>query len=104
MLLNTETVNIKANLEFAIPLKIKNTYKNFKPIANTSSYRVFEAESCYTNEKHNTRVLDRSKEFVNQEYNLTATLFVQELLYLQSRYPSSILTNAFAIVDSKIDQ
>ena len=32
----------------------------------------------------------------NQEYDLTATLFVQELLY----HPSSILTNTFEISDN----
>ena len=51
---------------------------------------MFETEDCDSKEKHSIRVLNRSKEFVKKEYDLTATLFVKELLYLQSKYPGSI--------------
>ena len=61
---------------------------------------MFEAEARDSNEKHNIRVLYRSKEFISKEYDLAATLFVKELLYLQSRYPGSVFTNTFEISDN----
>lgn len=83
--------------KFALPPKIKSTYKNFKFLSETSTYKVYEAESCYTDEKHTVRILDRSKEFVTKEFGLTATLFVKELLHLQNRCPGSVITNTFEI-------
>ena len=79
--------------------KLKLAYQAFKLVAESSTYKIFEAEACDSNEKHRIRVLDRSKQFVKKEYDLMATLFVKELLYLQSRYPGSILTNTFEISD-----
>ena len=58
---------------------------------------MFETEACESKEKQKIRVLDRSKDFVKKEYGHSATLFVQELLYLQSRYPGFILANTFEI-------
>ena len=84
---------------FSIPPNLKLAYQAFKLVAETSTYQIFEAEACNSKEKHRIRVLDRSKQYVKKEYDLTATLFVKELLYLQSRYPGSILTNTFEISD-----
>ena len=58
---------------------------------------MLDTEACDSKEKHRIRVLDRSKEFVKKEYGLSTTLFVQDLLYLQSTYSGSILTNIFEI-------
>ena len=85
---------------FPIPPKLKGTYTNFHMRVKTSFYQVFEAEACDSNEKHNIRVLYRSKEFISKEHDLAATLFVKELLYLQSRYPGSVFTNTFEISDN----
>ena len=90
---------IDVYFRFSIPPKLKLTYQAFRLVAETSAYKVFEAETCDSKEKHKIRALDRSKAFVNQEYDLIATLFVKELLYLQSRYPDSVLTNTFEISD-----
>ena len=85
--------------QFPIPPKLKRAYQAFKLVAETSTYKIIEADAGDSKEKHRIRVLDRSKEFVNKKYDLTATLFVKELLHLQSRYPGSILTNTFEISD-----
>mgnify|MGYP000868791193 CR=1 FL=1 len=90
---------IDVYFRFSIPPKLKLTYQAFRLVAETSAYKVFEAETCDSKEKRRIRALDRSKAFVNQEYDLTATLFVKELFYLQSRYPGSVLTNTFEISD-----
>ena len=97
MLSQDETVNLEVNLKFVIPLKLRSIYKNFELIPKTSSYRVFDTEACDSKEKHRIRVLDRPKEFVKKECDLSATPFVQDLHYLQSRYPGSILINTFEI-------
>ena len=85
------------NKRFAISPRFESIYKNLKLLSETSSYKVFEGETHHSNEKHTIRVLDRSTMFINKEYNMAATLFVQELLHLQHRYPCSIITNSFDI-------
>ena len=67
MLSQNGTVNFEVNLEFAIPLKLRSTYKNFEFRAKASSYRVFEAEACDSKEKHRIRVFDRSPEFLKKD-------------------------------------
>ena len=88
-----------ASFQTSIPPKLKLAYQAFKLVAGTSTYKIFEAEACDSKEKHRIRVLDRSKDVGNKEYNLTATLFVKELLQLQSIYPGSILADTFEISD-----
>lgn len=90
----------KVERVFAIPPKIKTTYKNFALLRETSSYKMYEAESCDSNEKHTIRVLDHSKKSESTYCNLAASLFVQELLHLQQKYPGSIFTNTFEISDN----
>ena len=85
--------------KFEAPVKLQATYTNFKLFKETSSYNVFEANAYDSGEKHLIRILDRSKEFVNNAYSRTATLFVQELLHLQYRCPGSVLTHTFEISD-----
>ena len=50
MLSQNGTVNFEVNLEFAIPLKLRSTYKNFEFRAKASYFRVFEAEACDSKE------------------------------------------------------
>ena len=92
--------NFKQNQEFVVPPKMKLTYHNFKLFEETSCYKVFEAEAQDTHEKHSIRILDRTKEYVNQNYAHAATLFVQELLHLQYRCPGSVLTKTFEISEN----
>lgn len=86
--------------KFTFPSKLEFAYKNFKPLAEAFSYRVFEAEARISHEKHVIRILDRTKEYVNKNYALAATLFVQELLRLQYRYPGSVLINTFEVSEN----
>ena len=87
----------QAENKFSVPPKIKFNYENLKFVTETSTYRVYEAETRDFNTKHSIRILDRTKEFVKHHFDLAATLFVQELLWLQSRYPGSVFTNTFEI-------
>ena len=91
MLWQDETVNLEVNLELVIPLTLRSDYNNFELIPTTSSCRVFDTETSDSKEKHRIRFI---KEFVKKECGLSATPFVQDL---QSRFPGSILANAFEI-------
>ena len=82
---------------FIVPPIIKLTYQNFKLIAETSSYRVFEAEDRVSHEKHAVRILDRTKEFVKKHFDHALTLFIQELLRLQYLHPGSVLLKTLEI-------
>jgi len=88
------------NQKFSIPPKLKFTYGDFKPISETSSYKVFEAKPRNSTQKHMIRILDNTKEFVNKNYDNVATLFIQELLRLQYVQPDSILINTFEISEN----
>src|SRR5690349_10868539 len=85
--------------KFVVPPKLKFLYENFELTAETSTYRVFEAKARTSQEKHTIRILDCTKELVKSNFNQTATLFVQELLWLQYRNPGSALINTFEISD-----
>src|SRR5690606_26368843 len=69
----------------------------FKFVAETSTYRVFNARARASREWHTVRVLDCTKYYAKANDDHAATLFVQELLWLQQRYPGSVFTNTFEI-------
>ena len=83
--------------KFSIPPKLKFTYEDFIPIAETSSYRIYEAKPRGSPQKHIIRILDKTKEFVKRNHDLAATLFIQELLRLQYLYPGSVLLHTLEI-------
>ena len=57
---NPEKVDV--DFRFSIPRKLKFEYQAFKLVAETSTYKIFEAEARDSKEKHRIRVLDRSKQ------------------------------------------
>ena len=83
--------------QFTIPPKTKLLYEDFKLVAETSTYRVFNARARASREWHTVRVLDCTTEYATVNGDHAATLFVQELLWLQQRYPGSVFTNTFEI-------
>ena len=89
--------NIVKQEQFTIPPKTKLFYEDFKLVAETSTYRVFNARARASSEWHTVRVLDCKKEYVEANNDHAATLFVQELLWLQQSYPGSVFTDTFEI-------
>ena len=83
------------NPEFKIPPKLKLAYTDFKLIQQAATYRLFEAKLRNSDIIHTIRVLDPTTEFVSANYDLAATLFIQELLRLQSIHPEAVLINSF---------
>lgn len=91
MLINTD------ENKFSVPPKTAFAYQNFKPISETASYRIFNAETKKTHEKHLIKILDPTKDLVAYSFDLAATLFIQELFHLQNRCPGSVLFNTLEI-------
>ena len=89
--------NEKEDKQFIIPPKTKLLYEDFKLVAETSTYRAFNARARASREWHTVRVLDCTKEYAKANNDHAATLFVQELLWLQQSYPGSVFTNTFEI-------
>mgnify|MGYP000985300979 CR=1 FL=1 len=92
--------NEKEDKKFAIPPKAKLLYEDFKLVAETSTYRVFNARARASREWHTIRVLDCTTEYAKANGDHAATLFVQELLWLQQRYAGSVFTNTFEISEN----
>lgn len=83
--------------EFIVPPKLALAYTNIKLISETASYKVFEAETQNTLEKHLIRILNPNKDFVANNFDHVVTLFLQELFHLQNRFPGSVLINTLEI-------
>ena len=83
--------------KFSVPPKTGFLYENFNQTAETASYRVFEAETQNTHERHSIRILDPTKDLVANNFDLAATLFIQELFHLHTRSPGSVLINTIEI-------
>ena len=92
--------NEKEDKQFTILPKTKLLYEDFKLVAETSTYRVFNARARASGEWHSIRVLDCSKDDMKAKFDHATTLFVQELLWLQQRYPGSVFTNTFEISEN----
>ena len=82
---------------FEIPPKLRLAYTDFKFIQQTVSYRLYEAKSRNSDTIHTIRVLDPTTQFVSDNHDLAATLFIQELLRLHYVQPEAVLTNTFEI-------
>lgn len=101
MLNRTETTV----LQELIPPKLKSSYTNIMFISQTINYVVFEAKSASTNQIHNIRALDINNQFVRDNYNSSATLFIQELIRLciiQAHPGTSIPIETFEICGNKM--
>ena len=83
------------NQGFKIPPKLKLAYIDFKLIQQAATYRLYEAKPRISDMVHTIRVLDPTTEFVSANYDLAATLFIQEMLRLQSMHPEAVLINSF---------
>lgn len=70
----------------SIPPKIKQAYSDLQLVATTSYYKVFEATNRSTYQRHTIRVLDTESEFYLKDRNFASTLFIQELLYIATRF------------------
>lgn len=90
------------DLSKLITPNIKKLYSDFKVTFQSSYFLTFEAKSLTTEKTHTIRALDTSSPFVKENYHTAATLFVQELLYLASTYPNTILIKTFEIDNEKI--
>ena len=83
--------------KFEIPPKLRLDYFDFKLIQQTTSYGLFEAKCRNSDALHMIRVLDPTVEFVSNNYDFAATLFIQELLRLHSLIPDAVFINTFEI-------
>ena len=88
------------DLPVKIPPNLKLLYTNFKLVTKTSYYYVLEATSRKSFELHAIRILDTASEFVNKNFDRAATLFIQELLHLQSKIPGSVFPENFNISEN----
>lgn len=82
-----------------IPPKVRLLYKDFKLISQAHHFKNFSAVSNANSQKYTVRVLDLSSEFYNSNPNLTATLFIQELLRLCMHHPTAVFAEDFEICD-----
>ena len=78
---------------YSVPPKTAFMYRDLKSRAETSSYRIFEAETRISlQEKHLIRILNPTKDF-----DSAATLFIQELFHLENRCPGTVLISTLEI-------
>ena len=81
-----------------VPLKVKQLYQEFKLISESGAERLFEAKLCNSHQKRLIRSMDKTKEIAAEKKDdLSVTSFIQDLLFLQTLYPKSILNNHFEI-------
>lgn len=79
------------------PLKIQLAYESFEPILEAEYYRKFSAKCRNSHERHMVRILDGSKMLIHDNHDHAATLFLQELLNIQSRNSNFAIINRFII-------
>ena len=68
--------------------------------SESGSSIVFNTKQSIPREKYNNRSLDAKNGFFDKNYNQVATLFNQELLFLEARAPKSLLINKFKITNN----
>ena len=87
---------------FSVPPKTAFRYENFKLHEETASYRVFEAEARNSShEKHLIRILGPTKDLMDKDFDSAATLFIQELFHLESRFPGTVLIGTLEICTAR---
>ena len=96
-MLDSNLSNYDENKIFEIPQSFKQAYTDFKLIQQTATYRLYAAKLRNTDTIHTIRVFDPTSEFVSDNYDLAATLFIQELLRLQSSHPKAVLISSFEV-------
>ena len=84
-----KTKDLRFLLSSNSPTQTSNSSKQ------AATYRLYEAKPRNSDMVHTIRVLDPTTEFVSANYDLAATLFIQELLRLQSMHPGVVLINSF---------
>lgn len=85
--------------DFAMTPRLKLAYTNFGYVSTGTSYKLFKAQPYDSEEFHMIRVFDTSIKFAQENFNLAATLFIQELLHLCSLQPESVFINTFEICE-----
>lgn len=70
--------------------------------AKDSYYRVFQARNRNTQEIHTIRVLNCENQFVRNDFDRAASLFIQELLHLCLSHPTLPIIKSFEIHERKI--
>ena len=89
--------------ESPIPPKFAFTYTD--PTLGLDSEEIFlhyQAKSKIDQKYYSMRILNIHSEFVKTHYDIAATLFIQELLRLNSLYPNAILIETFEISEKKM--
>lgn len=88
-----------------IPKHVANNFGSFTELFRTSYYIVYSAKSKENPEKlYSVRALNINEEFVKDNYDIAATMFIQETLYMclrGGRLEPLIIAN-FEINDKKI--
>lgn len=88
-------------LEMLIPSRIQNAYNDLRLVSEASYYKVFEATSKLSDERHTLRALDTQCIHYRKNSDVVMTLFIQEALYLCARIGQ---TEALVIENFEIEQ
>ena len=79
------------------------SYSDVKLVSETSLYHLYEGKSKYApNPSHTIRAFNFNSDFVKENFDAAATLFIKELLHLVSIDPKSVLIDSFEINDQKM--
>ena len=74
------------------------TYSDFKLLAKTEIYYLFEAKSLRApNPIHTIRVLNSDSEFVKENLEIAISIFIKEMLNIMTIDPKSVIINSFEV-------
>lgn len=89
--------------ESLIPPRLNSTFSipthNLNP---DEIYSHYQAKSKLDQRSYTIKILNIHSDFVKNHYDIAATLFIQELLRLNSLYPKEILIETFEISDKRM--
>ena len=84
--------------ESPLPPTLKFDYSDFKLIAETKVYYLYEAKSLHApNPIHTIKVFNSTSQFSKENYDMAVTLFMKELLYLMTIDPKLVIVNSFVV-------
>lgn len=85
-----------------IPPKCRAAFSNFKKVSETNYYFVYEAISLVGGQRYNIWLLNTKSSFFSQNRDRASTLFIQEVLYLSSKNPQSVVIEHCEVSVNKI--
>ena len=84
--------------ESSLPPTYKIDYSDYKPLAETEVYYLYEAKSLRArNQLQTIRAFNSTSKFSIENYDMAVTLFIKELLYLMTIDPKLVIINSFVV-------